>query len=106
MRDITQVDNGLGLIAGNGLHQRIDTLVRLLQRVDGDVCRLHKIMPVVRFTQLGTNPQVCVVVAATGAPAQLTNAIEHIGNRHARAGDGGCRLGGQSQVERRALRGC
>ena len=39
-RDITQVDNNLGLVGGDGLHQRVDALVSLFQRVDGSVGRL------------------------------------------------------------------
>ena len=39
-RDITQVDNNLGLVGGDGLYQRVDALVRLLQCVDGSVGRL------------------------------------------------------------------
>ena len=103
-RDIAQVDNDLGLIAGNGLHQRIDVLVRLFQGVDGGVSRLQKVMPVVRLAQLWTNPQVRVVVTTTSATAKLANAVKHIGDRHARTCDGGRRLGSQSQVERRTLR--
>ena len=39
-RDITQVDNDLGLVGGNGLYQCVDTLVSLFQCVDGSVGRL------------------------------------------------------------------
>ena len=39
-RDITQIDNDLGLVGGNGLHQRVDALVCLLQRVDSGMGRL------------------------------------------------------------------
>ena len=39
-RDITQVDNNLGLVGGCGLHQRVDALVSLFQCVDGSVGRL------------------------------------------------------------------
>ena len=39
-RDITQVDNNLGLVGGNGLYQRVDALVSLFQCVDGSVGRL------------------------------------------------------------------
>ena len=39
-RDITQVDNNLGLVGGDGLYQRVDALVRLFQCVDGSVGRL------------------------------------------------------------------
>ena len=39
-RDITQVDNNLGLVGGDGLHQRVDALVSLFQCVDASVGRL------------------------------------------------------------------
>ena len=39
-RDITQVDNNLGLVGGDGLHQRVDALVSLFQCVDARVGRL------------------------------------------------------------------
>ena len=39
-RDITQVDNNLGLVGGDGLYQRVDALVSLFQCVDGSVGRL------------------------------------------------------------------
>ena len=55
-RDFTQVDNNLGLVGGDGLYQRVDALVSLLQCVDGSVGRLQEIMPVVRFAQLGADP--------------------------------------------------
>ena len=105
-RDITQVDNDLGLVGGNGLHQRVDTLVRLLQRVDGGMGRLQEIMPIVRLAQLGANPQIRIVVTPTGTAAKLANAIKHIGNRHARTRNRRRRFGSEAQVERGALRGC
>ncbi len=39
-RDIAQVDNNLGLVGGDGLHQRVDALVSLFQCIDGSVGRL------------------------------------------------------------------
>ena len=39
-RDIAQVDDDLGLIGSDGLHQSVDALVSLLQCVDGSVGRL------------------------------------------------------------------
>ena len=39
-RDITQVDNNLGLVGGDGLYQRVDALVSLFQCADGSVGRL------------------------------------------------------------------
>ena len=65
--------------------------------------RLQKIVPVIRLAQLGANPQIRVIVAPTGATAELAHTIEHIGNRHARAGNRRRRFGGESQVERGAL---
>ena len=55
-RDITQVDNNLGLVGGCGLHQRVDALVSLFQRIDSDVGRRQEIMPIIRLAQLGANP--------------------------------------------------
>ena len=65
--------------------------------------RLQKIVPVIRLAQLGANPQIRVIVAPMGATAELAHTIEHIGNRHARAGNRRRRFGGESQVERGAL---
>ena len=62
-------------------------------------------MPVVRFAQLGTYPQVRVVIAPAGTAAKLADTIKYVGNRHARAGNRRRRFGSKSQVERRAL-GC
>ena len=39
-RDITPVNNTLGLVGGDGLHQRVDALVSLFQCVDASVGRL------------------------------------------------------------------
>ena len=98
-RNVAQVDNDLGFIGRDGLHQRVYTFICLLQRVDCGVGRLQKVVPVVRLTQFGANPQVRIVIAPSGAATKLAHAIEHIGNRHARAGNRRRRLGSESQIE-------
>ena len=102
-RNVAQVDDDLGLIGSDSLHQRVYAFIRLVQCINCGIGRLQKIVPVIRLAQLGANPQIRVVITPAGTAAKLAHAIEHIGNRHARAGNRRRCFGGESQVERRAL---
>ena len=104
-RNIAQVDDDLGFIGSDSLHQRGNIFIRLLQGIDSSAGRLQEVMPVIRLAQLGANPQICAVVTTAGATAELTHAVKHLGECHARACDRRRRLRGEPQIKRGAF-GC
>ena len=55
-RNVAQVDDDLGLIGSDGLHQRVYAFIRLVQRINCGMGRLQKIVPVIRLAKLGANP--------------------------------------------------
>ena len=102
---VREVDNPLRPLGTERLHGRLEVLVALIERVDGDGAGLCQLRPRVRCAQLRAHPYVCAVVArAHGRTGHVARAVEHVCHHERRALHRCIRLGEKPHKEGGGIR--